>query len=42
MIKWEISDFAEIRLKYIASSLHDSRYLIKTTDEIRFQLKLFF
>jgi hypothetical protein len=42
MVKWEISDFAEIRLKYIASSLHESRYNIKTTDEIRFQFKVFF
>jgi len=42
MIKWEINDSAEIRLKYIASSLHESRYAIKTTDEIRFQLKVFF
>lgn len=42
MLKWEISDYAEIRLKYIASSLHESRYAIKTTDEIRFQLKVFF
>lgn len=42
MLRWKICDSAEIRVKYIASSLHDSRYVINTTDEIRFQMKVFF
>ncbi len=42
MVKWEISDYAEFRIKYISSSLQESIYAINSTDEIRFQLKVFF
>ena len=42
MVKWDISDFADIRLKYSITSLADGNSIIQEQDEIRFQLKILF
>lgn len=42
MVKWDINDFAEFRVKYGITSLNESLNTFKNTDEIRFQLKILF
>ena len=42
MVKWDISDFAGIRIKYSITSLVDGNGIIQEQDEIRFQVKILF
>jgi len=42
MAKWDINDFAEIRVKYGITSLNESLNTTINNDEIRFQLKILF
>jgi hypothetical protein len=42
MVKWDISDFADIRLKYSITSLYENSTNIEERNEIRFQVKILF
>jgi hypothetical protein len=42
MVKWDINNFAEIRVKYGMTSLNKSPNSVEDIDEIRFQLKIMF
>jgi hypothetical protein len=42
MVKWEVADFADIRLKYSITSLAGNGTSIDERNEIRFQVKILF
>jgi hypothetical protein len=42
MVKWELSDFADIRFKYSITSLSGNGNIIEEQDEIKFQVRIMF
>jgi len=42
MVKWDISDSAEIRIKYGITSLIDKELINENKDELKFQVKIVF
>jgi len=42
MAKWDISDFADVRLKYSITSLYENSTIIEDRNEIKFQVKILF